>query len=161
MKRTILALVVLTIFACNKSTNNNSNTSTCICDGQTEYVCWKLNGTNKSITNLAKQVDDVFAQGLRHYAFQDLNSPKFYLEFEWPSQITIGRTYNLDLNTSSGQYDFDYGYGSDTVFYKGTFLMEENNTTYIKGKFTASDAKVNGIPNPNIIITNGCFKLLK
>lgn len=158
-------LLVLAIFSsCAKNDVNKQTTSTCNCDGQSEYVCWKLNGVDKNITNLKKQVDDVFAQGLRHYSFQDLNSPKFYLEVEWPTQIIVGQTYNLDLNTSANQYDFDCGYGNgtaDTVFYKGTFIMEENNSTFVKGKFTASEAKVNGVSNPNIIITNGCFKLLK
>ncbi|MFM6975894.1 MAG: hypothetical protein ACKOW2_03490 [Sphingobacteriaceae bacterium] len=155
-----LILLFLIFSACNKDKTDVITDCACA-EQQVEYVCWIQNGNNKFISNLYKQVDDVFAQGLRHYAFQDLNGDQFYLEFEWPTEIVIGQTYNLDLETGGASYDFDYGFGATTVFHKGTFLLEENTATYIKGKFSASDARVNGIPDPSITITSGCFKLYK
>ncbi len=171
MRKVILpVLVALLVFV---SCNNDDETSTletesnCLCENETEYICWKLNGVNQSANPVGKVVTDVLlSQG--YINFGDNGSTNFYFEYEdFPVPLQLNTLYQINSSTSS---DYDIGFDGtsdiDTLFISASIKFTENTTSHIKGEFSAWSAitrnDLTGETNSiDLAIENGCFKLLK
>lgn len=171
MKKIILPVLVgfLVFLSCNKDneTTTSKNESTCLCNNEPEYICWKLNEINQSANPVGKVVSDVLLnQG--YINFGDNGTTNFYFEYEdFPTPLQLNTLYQINTSTSS---DYDIGFDGagdiDTFFVSASIKFTENTASYIKGEFSAWSANtrndLTGSSNSiNLTIKNGCFKLLK
>ena len=167
MKKLILPIIMLLFTACSDDETSTENESTCLCNNETEYICWELNNVNQSANPVGKVVTDALLnQG--YINFGDNGSTNFIFEYEdFPAPIQLNYLYEINSSTSSDYYiAFDGTNDIDTLFTSASVKFTENTSAYLKGEFSAWNAKTrNELTGENhsidLTIENGCFELLK